>query len=185
VRGQHLFFATREDLRLGLEMLESRWQLEYQLYDTRDDRDFVVFPSLLSAPGLGVSRTGACASDDAYLAYPRDARPRILSFPQRRGGVKYGVELSGAIVLLVPGGLHVPSGALVAGRVERIVEASERGVGLYRAVSQTILRGFHVVRNYWVGPEAYGEFKAGRRLVTIGIRSPAEYDLAEEAPDPL
>lgn len=37
----------------------------------------------------------------------------------------------------------------------------------------------HKVQSYWVGPEAYREFRAGRRLATIGVKSPPEYDLAE------
>lgn len=179
MRGQHLFFATRNDLLPGLEVIESQWQLEYQLYEMRDDRDFVMFTSLLDAPQLGVSETGQCMSDDGYLVYPRDARPRILSIPQRRGGVKYGAELSGEIVQLLPGGVHAASGALVSGRVAAVVGASERGAALFRAFARTILRRFHRIRSYWVGPEAYAELRAGRRLATIGIRSPAEYDLFE------
>jgi len=179
MRGQHLFFATREDLRPGLEMIESQWELEYQLHEMRDDRNFVVFASLLDAPGLGVSKTGQSMSDDGYLVYPRDARPKVRSIPQRRGGVKYDLELSPEVVQFQPGGAHAASGALVSGRVARVVVASNRGIALYQEFSQTVLRGFHKIRSYWVGPAAYNEFKAGRRLATIGIRSPREYDLAK------
>ena len=35
--GQRLFFATREDLRPGLEAIESEWTLEYLLHELRDD----------------------------------------------------------------------------------------------------------------------------------------------------
>jgi hypothetical protein len=51
--------------------------------------------------------------------------------------------------------------------------------GLYQAFAKTVLRGFHKVHSYWVGPEAYREFKAGKRLATIGVKSISEYDLAE------
>jgi len=119
VRGQHLFFATREDLRPGLEMIESQWELEYQLHEMRDDRNFVVLASLLDAPGFGLSKTGQCMSDEGYLVYPR------------------------------------------------------------AAFAKTVVRGFHKVHSYWVGPEAYREFRAGKRLATIGVKSPPEYDLAE------
>ena len=180
MRGQHLFFATREDLRSRLEMIESQWELEYQLHEMRDDRNFVVLRSLLDAPGLGVSKTGQCMSDEGYLVYPRESRPRVRSIPQRRGGVKYDVELSPEVVQLLPGGVHAPSGALVSGRVARVVGASNRGIALYQAFARTVLRGFHKVHRYWVGPEAYGELKAGTRLATIGVKSPSEYDLAEQ-----
>jgi hypothetical protein len=38
---------------------------------------------------------------------------------------------------------------------------------------------FNKVNAFWLGPAAFDEFKAGRRMVTMGIRSPREYDLAE------
>lgn len=174
MRGQHLFFATREDLLPGLEVIESRWELEYQVHELRHDRGFIVRASLLEVPGLGISTTGQCMTDESYLVYPRDARPRVSPVPQRGGGVRYDVELAGAVVHFLPGGSHAASGALVCGRVARVVDASARGIELYRAFSRTRLRGFHPV-----GREAYREFKAGRRLATIGAASPPAYDLVE------
>jgi hypothetical protein len=179
VRGQQLFFATRDDLRPGLETIESEWELEYLLHELRDDDDFTVWTSLLNAPGLGISKSGQCMTDDGYLVYPRDEKPRMRRVPQRRAGVKYDVELAGAMALFLPGGIHAPSGALVSGRVAQMVEASERGIALYRAFSTAILRQFRTVQSYWVGPEAYGLFKAGKRLAMIGVKSPSEYDLTE------
>jgi hypothetical protein len=182
MHGQHLFFATREDLRPGLEMIESRWALEYARHEMRDDTEFTRFASLLDVPGLGESQTGECMSDVGYLVYPRDARPPVRSIPQRRGGVKYDLALTPEVVQVLPGGLHVGSGALVSGRIARVVDASARGVDLYRDFSQTVLRGFNKVESYWVGPEAYRELAAGRRLAAIGIRSPRAYDLAMPSP---
>jgi hypothetical protein len=179
VHGQQLFFATREDLRPGLERIESAWRLEYLLHETRDDRNFAAWSSLLDAPGLGISRTGQCMTDDGYLVYPRDERPKVQSIPQRRGGMKYAAELSGSIVQFLPGGLHAPSGALVSGRVAQLVDTTERGIALYRDFSSAVLAGFRRVQRYWIGPEAYSQFQAGRRLATIGIKSPSEYDLVE------
>jgi hypothetical protein len=93
--------------------------------------------------------------------------------------VKYDLELSPEVVQLLPGDIHLSSGALVSGRVAPVVGASNRGIALYQAFAETVLRGFHKVHSYWVGPEAYREFKAGKRLATIGVKSPSEYDLAE------
>lgn len=179
MRGQHLFFATREDLRSGLETIESEMELEYVLYETRDDPSFLRLQSLLDAPRLGDSRTGQWTTDDGYFVYERDARPQATGTPQRRGGVKYSLEWSPHAVQFAPAGLHRTSGALVAGRIGSLVDASSRGVALYRAFSAAVLRGFTLVRSHWVGPEAYAEFRAGRRLATIGVRSPRDYDLRE------
>jgi len=180
MRRQRLFFATREDLTSGLQALESDLRLEYQLYETRDDRNFISFTSLLDAPWLGISRTGATMTDDSYIAYRRGSTPRVHAIPQRRGGVKYQQDLSAGVMMLQPGGLHA-TGAVVAGRVAPCgaAAASDTAFVLYDAFSRTVFSGFRRIRGYSVGPDAYRAFKEGKRLVTIGIRSPATYDLAD------
>jgi hypothetical protein len=180
MRRQRLFFATHEDLRPGLEAIESKQHLEYQQYETRNDRNFAVFASLLDVPGLGTSRTGATMTDDAYLVYSSGLRPPIRVVPQTAGGPKFVQELTSETLILHPGGVH-ESGAVVAGRVGPTVAAatSDRGLALYGVFSRTILRGFLCIRSYWVGPEAYRELKAGKRLVTIGISSSDAFDLAD------
>ena len=50
---------------------------------------------------------------------------------------------------------------------------------MFDLYSKQLLRGFQRVRMYWVGPEAAAGLRNGQRLVTIGVRSPREYDLAE------
>ena len=169
----------REDLVPGLEYIESQWRLEYHLMEMRADQKFVFLDSLLNAADLGVSATGDAPQDRDYFVYPRGSRPPIRSVPQRRGGTRYLLEPTPQTAHLRCGGLHEASGALIAGRVARSVQANAEGEALYKALSQALLRGFHMVGSYWVGPAAYREFKAGRRLATMGLRSPREYDLAE------
>jgi hypothetical protein len=179
VRGQHLFFATRADLLNGIEHVESRWNFECVRYEMRSDQSFSFLDSLLAVPTLGQSATGDTAKDADYFVYPRDRRPRVRSIPQRKGGVRYLLEPSAETVHLRSGGLHEPTGAFIAGRIARSVEANGRGDSLYKDLSQALLRGFSRIGAFWLGPEAFREFRAGRRMVTIGIRSPREYDLAE------
>lgn len=182
MRGQHFFFATAEDLAPGFEVLEARWELEYCLHEARVDQGFPVCRSLPDVAGFGLSLTGDTSRDHDYFAFPRGERPSVRSIRLRDGGLHYVLDPSPETVHFRSGGLHEPSGALIAGRIGRSLVASARGDSLYKAFSQSVLRGFNNVRAFWVGPEAYRQFKGGRRLVTIGIRSPREYDLAEEAP---
>lgn len=181
MRGQQLFFATREDLQPGLERIESGLALEYVRHQMRDDPRFERLTSLLHEPGVGDSRTGHWTSDDVYFVYEQDARPIAVSVPQRRGGVKFCVEWSPHIVQIAPAGVHRPTGALVAGRIAPLDDPSPRGLALYQAFTAAVLGGFTRVHRYAVGPRAYAPFRAGRRLATIGIRSPRDYDLREDA----
>ena len=169
----------REDLVPGLEHIESQWRLEYHLLEMRADQEFVFLDSLLNAADLGLSATGDTMQDRDYFVYPRGSRPSLRSVPQRRGGTMYLLDPTPQTAHLRCGGLHEASGALIAGRVARGVQANDEGDALYKALSQALLRGFNLVGSYWVGPAAYREFKSGRRLVTMGLRSPREYDLAE------
>jgi hypothetical protein len=179
MRGQSLFFATRDDLAPGLESIESRWQLEYHPHEMRADKEFRFLASLLDDPTLGISLSGKTMGDPDYFVYPRDRRPRTRSIPQRRGGVRHVLDVSPETIQLCPGGAHADSGALVAGRVARSSSANARGISLYQDFSRLLFAGFHKIRMYSVGPEAYRLFKSGRRLVTIGVRSPPEYDLSD------
>jgi hypothetical protein len=179
VRGQHFFFATKADLLPGLEYVESRWKLECHLYEMRFDRAFTFFQFLRDVPTLGRSDTGSTSRDPDYFVYPQDRRPAVRSIPQRRGGTCYVLDPSPETVHFRSGGLHIESGAFIAGRVARSVEANSRGESLYKELSQALLRGFNKIQAFWLGPEAFSEFRAGRRMVTMGIRSPREYDLAE------
>jgi hypothetical protein len=182
VRGQHFFFATPGDLAPGFESLESQWLLGYCLRETRTDEGFPVHHSLPAVPFFGLSLTGDTAGDRDYLVFPRDKRLRVRSIPLQDGGVHYVLEPSPETVHFRSGGPHEASGALIAGRVARSAVASVAGDNLYKSFSQTVLRGFNKVHSFWVGPEAYAQYKGGRRLVTMGIDNPREYDLAEEVP---
>ena len=179
MRGQHFFFATKSDLLPGIEYVDGRWKLECYRHEMRPDRSFAFSGSLLAIPTLGRSDTGDTAQDPDYFVYPHDRRPAVRTIPQRRGGVRFVLDPSAETVHFRSGGLHDASGAFIAGRVARALEANRRGVSLYRELSQALLRGFNKVNAFWLGPEAFDEFKAGRRMVTMGIRSPREYDLAE------
>src|SRR5688500_10548151 len=124
VKDQHHFFAMREDLVPGLEYIESQRRLEYHLYEMRADQEFVFLDSLLKAADLGVSATGDTTKDRDYFVYPRESRPSIRAIPQRRGGTMHMLEPTSQTVHLRCGGLHEASGALIAGRVARAVQAN-------------------------------------------------------------
>jgi hypothetical protein len=177
LKGRRFFFATAEDLRPGLQAAEQAVPIEYLLQEMRDDRELTIFKSLLNAPGFGRSPDGKVSGSPQYFLFPRGCVPRPRAIPQRRGGTKYVVDATRECLILRCGGLHEPSGALVAGELQQPLDPSEHAVEMFELYSSAAFRGFQRVGPYWLGPQALRGFEAGQRLVTIGVRSPAEYDL--------
>jgi hypothetical protein len=180
LKGRRFFFGTRADLLPGLRAVEEAETLAYVVYEMRDDTRFTVLSALSADPGVGYNTGGGVLGSPTYLVFRRGEVPAPESVPQRRGDTKYIIYPTPDCLILRCGGLHAPTGALVAGELQHLVEPepSRGGIELFRLFSRELLRGFKRVGLYWVGPEALEGLRAGQRLVTIDVRSPREYDLA-------
>ena len=179
LKGRRFFFATADDLRPGLAVARELIPTECLLQEMRDDRDRTVYQSLVDAPEFGRSPGGTVAGTPQYFLFRQGQVPEPRAVRQRRGGAKYLVDPTPDCLILRCGGLHEASGALVAGELQQPLDPSRGAVEMYEVYSTELLRGFQQVGLYWLGPEALRGFKAGQRLVTIGVRSPPEYDLSE------
>jgi len=179
LKGRRFFFATADDLRPGLVVAQENIPTEFLLQEMRDDRDLTVYQSLADAPDFGRSLRGDVAGSAQYFLFRRGHLPKPRAVAQRRGGTKYVVDPTPDCVILRCGGLHEPTGALVAGELQQPLEPSGRAVEMFDVYSTELFRGFQRVGLYWLGPEALRGFRAAQRLVTIGVRSPREYDLSE------
>jgi hypothetical protein len=179
LKGRRFFFATRRDLLPGLRAIEQSESLRYVLNELRDDAAFGAVPALQDDPVLGHSTTGDVVSSPQYFVFREGDVPQPRAVPQRRGGTKYVLEPTGDCVILKCGGVHDATGALVAGELQQPLEPSRAAVELFRLFTRELFRDFTRVGLYWLGPEALKGFRAGQRLVTIGVRSPRAYDLAD------
>ena len=179
LKGRRFFFATADDLGRGLDAAQQQIPTEFLLQEMRDDAGVTVYQTLVDAPDFGRSSNGTVAGSPQYFLFHRGEVPEPRAVPQRRGGVKYVVDPTSDCLILRCGGLHEVTGALVAAELQQPLEPSRRAVEMYDVYSSELLRGFQRVGLYWVGPEALRGFKAGQRLVTIGVRSPPEYDLSD------
>ena len=150
------------------------------LEEMRDDTAFAVLDQLSARPGLGSSDAGNVVASPIYQVLRRGEIPPPRAVPQHRGAVKYMIESTADSLRLICGGVHAETGALLAGELQQSVNANRRTTELFERVARQLFRGFTRVRLYWVGPEALDRLRAGQRLVTIGVGSPREYDLAEE-----
>jgi hypothetical protein len=183
LKGRRFFFGTATDLRAGALAAEATVSVDYLLHEMRDDRVQTVFPSLTQVPEFGQSARGEVSGSPQYFIFKRggvgkSSVPRPRAIPQRRGGTKYTADPNQHCLILRCGGLHAASGALVAGELQLPLDPSSTANGLFDVYCRELFRGFRKVRMYWLGPEALEGLSSGQRLVTIGVRSPREYDLA-------
>ena len=178
LKGRRFFFATTADLLPGINNFEQAVPVEYLLHEMRDDRDSTVFQSLADDRNLGHNTTGSTGGSPQYFVFRRGKVPRPRAIPQRRGGTKYVVDPTSECLVLTCGGVHEPTGALVAGELLQPLDPSRGAVELFDIFVRCVFRGFERVRLHWVGPHALAALRSGQRLVTIGVRSPREYDLA-------
>ena len=179
LKGRRFFFATGADLRPGLAAAQQAIPTAFLLKEMRDDRSLTVYESLADAPGFALSERGSVSGSPQYLVFRRGHVPKPRAIPQRRRGTKYAVDPTPDCLILRCGGLHEPSGALVAGELQQPLEPSRQAVEMFEVYASELLRSFKKVGRYWLGPEAFQGFRGAQRLVTIGVRSPREYDLAE------
>jgi len=176
-RRVRYFFGTRSDLGPGIRDVEAGRGLVYVLNELPERPEFKRFASLLEAPDLGRNPTGTVAQGPQYFVATRDFSFPVTRVPQKRGGVRYAISPGDKGIVVSPGGLYDEK-TLIAGSVGTTSE-DPAAMQLYELYRKALTRGFERVKNYDVGPEALGILRGGGRLVTIGIRSPREYDLAE------
>jgi hypothetical protein len=101
-----------------------------------------------------------------------------LADRESAGQVRYAVSqrLNPDSLTFLPGGIYKQEKILVCGHIGTISD-SEISRTLYKSFVSHLTRDFEKIGSYRVGPEAVRLMNEGYRMVTIGITSPAAYDL--------
>jgi hypothetical protein len=171
------FFATKHDLESLLTAIESNRPLKYVQAGTFDSPETVVLSSGSQIPNLGLAPSGDHNFEPFWLATDRDAKVEVKVIPQRRGGIRYGIDpgLNPDSVVIWPGGVFGKS-CVIAGQI---------GTGMINPASMELLnlfaremrRQFKWIKSFLVGPEAEHLLDTGYRL-THSVKSPTECDLS-------
>src|SRR5262245_37291421 len=117
--GRRLFFGSKADLIPGLQAVEQDGTLAFVEDQMRDDNAFNVVRELSTHSSFGLTSGNSVASSPRYLIFRSGAIPRARGIRQRRGGVKYVIDPTPDCLVLICGGLHVATGALVAGELQQ------------------------------------------------------------------
>jgi hypothetical protein len=85
-------------------------------------------------------------------------------------------KLNSDSIVFSPGGIYNGQPVLVCGRIGTISQSAS-SKNLYKTFVNAAIQNFEKIGSYYVGPEAGRLMQQGYRMVTIGIGSPAIYDL--------
>lgn len=171
------FFATRADVVPGIERIQSTRRLKYTRCDEYDLSHPPSYSSLLAVEGLGSNPTGKAIDAPMFLVTADEEPIKVQTIRRPGHGTRYALTQEGnpRSIVIALSGLYQET-TLVAGKIGTVSEHPQ-AIALFKYFARELTRGFKRIRMFLVGPEALRMLEEGKRLVTIGIRSPTEYDL--------
>ena len=168
---QLLFFMTRNDLVAFFHAVEPKRALAYFRTGSFSFAPSERFDSGADISGLGEATGDSSISCDSFLVLPRDVELQL-----RHVGAQTLIDqlVNPRSIVITPGGAH-PSGALVPGRVATTYD--DDPTKLFALFGSELRRRCRKINAFHLGAEAETLWRAGSRLATASIASPAEYDL--------
>ncbi|MFH2045809.1 MAG: hypothetical protein ABIK92_11765 [Pseudomonadota bacterium] len=172
------FFATKNDLIPRIKDVETSIDVHYFLCGQFDTKKVIEYASLLNIRDIGISTLGKAILSDMYLVLPKRKNVKLQKVYLKKGGVQYAID-QGAnpkSIIICIGGIF-KNQCLISSSIGTIGTLKISN-DLFQKYSKLLTKGFTKVKSYYVGQEAMQMLEAGYRLITIGIDSPKEYDLA-------
>ena len=162
------FFAAGSDLMPILAAVEGDLPCQYVLAGMFDDPKPTIFMAGRFLPGLGYAEADEEPGCRHYFITPAMLPIAVRSVPQRRGGVRYAIDLreNPQGIELTPGGVFEPrcviSGRIACGSADPVARK------LYSRLRSSIRRSFQKIQAFYIGSEAARLLDDGWRL-THGI----------------
>jgi hypothetical protein len=173
------FYAFADDLLTIFELVESEREVLYTSIKSSDSPYAKPFVTGASLPTLREPPPGDSAiAGHGYLVTFRETEivGRRIDMLDGRAFYRFDQLLNPDSITLTPGAWH-SSNALLYGRIATCTNSPSSHL-LFGLFKRAIGKRFRRINTFWVGPQAEAAWKQGARL-TIGLRSPQEYDLRE------
>ena len=171
------FYATRDDLEPVVREIESTGVFRYALTGLHASECYPEYLSALDIPSLGRATADQANTCDSYLVVERSEKIAIRDIRQGLLRIRYAVDqlANPRSIIFQSGGVR-DGRVIIHGRVATICD-SEEAKSMFRLFSRCLKKNFTKRQAFYVGPEAMRLKDDGYRL-TIGVKSPKEYDLA-------
>ncbi len=174
------FFALKEDLLHLLELVESKGEIKYVRIGSflRDQvkGELASFAAGAELPDLGKASVDQGVACDSFLVCDR-AMPITLRVLEIAGGDRVCLDQisNPDSIVFNPGGVW--SEDIVLNGCIGTASESQASQALMRRFQSSIKKCFTKVKAFYVGPNALGLLKSGKRLAGA-VQSPKEYDLS-------
>jgi hypothetical protein len=172
------FFSTPGDAATLLSAFDRVLPVQYVSHGTLQLPAPKVYTCADQIPSLGISSAETGSQSDQYLVLLRDSAFKVENFRDAEGIERlaiYNGSNEGSAVLTVAG--QWGNDVLLAGNFSTM-HADAVSRKLLRTFAATIKKiGFVKASLWWVGSEAFEMLKVGKRLATLAVQSPPEYDL--------
>ncbi len=178
MKNIHLFFATRNDLYVNIKKLEKELKLHYCLSGQFERKEQKPLSSLLNIKDLGTTQRSEVNLCENYIVLPKNIKVKYrCEFTLKRGlQYSYYQDKNPDSITVSFGGVY-QNKYLLAGKVDTIGE-TKKSIALFKDFSTLLTQDFTKIKDYFVGSEAYKMLITGKRLITINIKTPPEYDLS-------
>lgn len=171
------FFATTRDLIKICQNCECQREIRYVLFGLFEVPNPPEYESLLEWDGLGINQSGNKTAVERFIVLDRRTEIRSEIVPQRSGAAKYSISQSGnpSSIVFCPSGSYDEK-TIIAGSLGTISD-DQASVEIYNLFRRVIMKNSEKIGNYYVAENALESMKRGARMVTIGLKTPSEYDL--------
>lgn len=173
---QTMFFATFEDLKKILVVIELNIDIEYFLCGSHENSAISNYKSSLEIPNLGYAFVGDWNKTDSYLVTSKYNKVNVRTVQQTNGSTKFIVDqmINNKSIQIKFGGIYNDN-TIVAGRIGTISEDADSTL-IYNYFCSKIKKEFRKFGMFYVGFDAQDKSRNGWRLVT-NTKMPLEYDL--------
>lgn len=171
------FFATPDDQRRLLHVIENTAPVKYIRAGLFDNSEPEIIYSLAQQEGFGISETGRHPVD-MYLVCEHDNSIAVRPVPQRRGGVKFAINQleNPDTISFFPSGIYLDS-VIIDGTVGTVSD-SAISLRLYQLFQKTMRTQFIRVGAYRIGEQALQLLDSGWRLAHSAHANP-KFDLKQ------
>jgi hypothetical protein len=172
------FFALKDNLLPVLGAVERDGPLKYIRMGAYTEPKQEVFHRGADLPTLGKATSESASTSQSFLVCEADVPVSMRPVAFHAGGTNYHIDqLSNPdTITFTPGGLWTEEIVLYGRFATVSASFSEPTKRLMSRFRDQIKRHFVRVKAYYVGPNALGLLKAGKRL-TIAEQSPHDFDL--------
>lgn len=176
-----LFFATPADITPVLLRLEANAPLKFVEMGTLTHPDRAIHLHASQVPNLGIATHETGSRSQGFMVSHRDTKNHMSTSITKKGEKRWNLFNADneETVVMATGGKW--KDMLLPGEIGTLHQTPVAQQLMKWFLAALKAEGFIKIDMYWIGKEALGMLKAGKRLSKTAEQSPPEFDLKPPA----